>query len=47
MEEVSFVGLYESNTIRIKKDYQAMAEIIYGEYPNLEEMIKILQKQEK
>ena len=24
-----------------------MAEIIYGEYPNLEEMIKILQKPEK
>ena len=31
----------------IEKDYKAMAEMIYGEYPNFEEIIKVLQELEK
>lgn len=31
----------------MEKDYKAMAEMIYGEYPNLEEIIKVLQELEK
>lgn len=30
----------------IEKDYKAMAEMIYGEYPNLEEIIKVLRELE-
>ncbi|EFK94757.1 hypothetical protein HMPREF9261_0307 [Finegoldia magna ACS-171-V-Col3] len=31
----------------IEKDYKAMSEMIYGEYPNFEEIIKVLQELEK
>ncbi|MDU3193408.1 MAG: nucleotidyl transferase AbiEii/AbiGii toxin family protein, partial [Finegoldia magna] len=31
----------------IEKDYKAMAEMIYGEYPKFEEIIKVLQELEK
>ena len=31
----------------IEKDYIAMSEMIYGEYPNFEEIIKVLQELEK
>ena len=31
----------------IEKDYKAMAEMIYVEYPNFEEIIKVLQELEK
>ena len=31
----------------IEKDYKAMAEMIYGEYPTFEEIIKVLKELEK
>ena len=31
----------------IEKDYKAMSEMIYGEYPNFEEIIEVLQELEK
>ncbi len=31
----------------IEKDYKDMSEMIYGEYPNFEEIIKVLQELEK
>ena len=31
----------------IEKDYRAMAEMIYGDYPSFEEIIKVLQELEK
>ncbi|PWV44333.1 nucleotidyltransferase AbiEii toxin of type IV toxin-antitoxin system, partial [Finegoldia magna] len=31
----------------IEKDYKAMSEMIYGDYPNFEEIIKVLQELEK
>ncbi len=31
----------------IEKDYEAMAEMIYGEYPTFEEIIKVLKELEK
>ena len=31
----------------IEKDYKAMAEMIYGDYPNFEEIIKVLKELEK
>ena len=31
----------------IEKDYKAMSEMIYGEYPKFEEIIKVLQELEK
>ena len=31
----------------IEKDYKAMSEMIYGDYPKFEEIIKVLQELEK
>lgn len=31
----------------IEKDYMAMSEMIYGDYPKFEEIIKVLQELEK
>ncbi|HEQ3698258.1 TPA: nucleotidyl transferase AbiEii/AbiGii toxin family protein, partial [Streptococcus pyogenes] len=31
----------------IEKDYKAMEEMIYGDYPNFEEIIKVLKELEK
>ena len=31
----------------LEKDYKAMSEMIYGDYPNFEEIINVLQELEK
>ncbi len=31
----------------IEKDYKAMGEMIYGDYPNFEKIIKVLKELEK
>ena len=33
--------------LELENDYKAMSEMIYGEYPNFEEIIKVLQELEK
>ena len=41
------LGPREYRFSEIEKDYKAMAEMIYGDYPNFEEIIKVLKELEK